>query len=188
LREHATGPARPAHCPERRAAPSTLPNTFPELEQVAYWLKRGAPTELDEPLLSPQELEPHDLALRRGADGTARIMNLERDPTREALEAELAARLSAFGARFDAGEFVAEQAPEKHVALLKADPRALFTEARSLHVALSPVDLSCLPFGTRVRSTTGNPRFDRNRCSQARAQEPVEVLGRYGTQFRVART
>lgn len=188
LREHAGGPARPAHCPERRAAPSTLPNTFPDLEQVSYWLKRSESAALDQPLLSPQEIEPHDVALRRGENGVTRIIDLTRNPTREEIESELSARLNAFGARFDAGEFVAEQEPEKHARMLKDDPRKMFSEARSLHVALAPVDLSCLPFATRVRSTTGNPRFDRNRCSQARAQEPVEVLGRYGGQYRVART
>ncbi|MFT3925426.1 MAG: NlpC/P60 family protein [Myxococcales bacterium] len=179
---------RPANCPERAPAARELPNTFPELSQLDYWLSRSTPEQLDEPLLSPGAAKSHDVALRTSAEGAPRSVDLTRTLSSDELATELTARFAAFAPRFESGELVAVSEPAEHAAQLKIDPKQNFREARSLVVALSPVELHCLPFTTKVVSTTGNPRFDRNRCSHARAQEPIEVLGQYGSKLRVART
>src|SRR3954447_12373516 len=67
---------RPANCPERAQAKSQLPNTFPELSRLDYWLARNTPKELDEPLLAPDIARAHDVALRAAADGAPRSVDL----------------------------------------------------------------------------------------------------------------
>lgn len=179
---------RPVHCPERAPAPAALPNSFPELSQLSYWLAQHDEAKLSASLLSPTELRSHAVAMRTSPDGIAPSLNLARTLSSEEITAQLSARFAAFEPRFSSGEWVAVTDPAQSLAALRGNPGSAFVDARSLHVALAPVDLYCMPFTSRVRSTTGTPQFDRNRCSQARAQEPIEVLGRYGPTLRVART
>ncbi len=178
---------RPAHCPERAPAPEPLPNTFPELASLDYWLARHDEATLSESLLSPEELRSHNTALRKNPEGTAPSLDLTRSLSRDEILALLRTRFEAFAPRFASGEWVTPGNAVQAERVLREDPSPKFSEARALHVALSPVELYCMPFTERVRSTTGTPHFDRNRCSQARAQEPIEILGRYGS-LRIART
>src|SRR5690242_4741698 len=87
---------RSANCPARAPAPRQLPNTRPELSQLAYWLGQSSERELDEPLLTPEDIRAHDDALREAADGAPRAVDLTRVLSSEELTNELALRLSAF--------------------------------------------------------------------------------------------
>jgi cell wall-associated NlpC family hydrolase len=180
--ETAGGPAsggrvRSPSCPARAAAEARLPGVSPELERVQYWLERHA-DDLDAPLLTPPMLAVHERALRFAADGDLRIVDLTRAPDSAELTAALATRLRTLRERFASGEYRSEQ--EDTTAPLAPELPDSFVAAPSLRVALAPVALRCAPFSAPIRSTSGNPDLDRNSCSEARAQEPIEILGKVG--------
>jgi hypothetical protein len=164
-------------CPARRRAEATLPNTPPELNTLAYWESALAPALLDQELLSEDELAAHDEALRGAVDDTLRFVDLRHNPDGQELEREMNQRLDFWRARFRSHEYVLENAGSKTPESAFA---AKFSEERALYVALAPIALHCTPMLEVVRSVKGDKRFDRNMCSQVRAQEPLEVLGRYG--------
>lgn len=154
-------------CPARDKAPSQLPNTPPELEQVDYWLG----TTKDELLLDQAALSVQDEALRRASDGGVRLVDLSQPLAGEPLRAALSERLRSYRDAFAKGQYESS-------ADLKLLDEAPFVEQHELRVALRAFDLRCVPFAAAIKADRGNEAFDRNRCSQARAQEPVEILGR----------
>jgi NlpC/P60 family len=164
-------------CPTRKNAPATLPNTPPELSTLPYWEATFPAAELDRVLLSEAELAAHEEALRGTIDDTLRFVDLRHSPDGEELARELAQRLEFWQARFRSHEYVLENAGNKSAESAFA---ARFSEERALHVALAPISLHCTPMLEVVRSVKGDKRFDRNMCSQVRAQEPLEVLGKFG--------
>jgi hypothetical protein len=164
-------------CPARMKAPATLPNTKAELGTAAYWESSLSAALLDEVLLDEAELAAHDEALHGAVDDTLRFVDLRNSPDGQELSRELSQRLEFWRARFRSHEYVLENADQKNAENAFA---ARFSEERALHVALEPVALHCTPMLEVVRSVKGDKRFDRNMCSQVRAQEPLEVLGRFG--------
>lgn len=184
-----------AHCPARTKAQAELPNTAPELSQLEYWLKLGreqseqaaatrgerAPG-LDDVLLDADAIAVQTVALRAGEAGP-RIVDMTHAPSGEELRDALFTRLDTYGEALVKGSYTTERASAP--AELTAAKQA-FVEQRELRVALSAIDLRCVPFAERIRSKSGE-EFDRNRCSQARAQEPIELLGRVQG-MRLART
>ncbi|MET0343545.1 MAG: NlpC/P60 family protein [Polyangiales bacterium] len=168
-------------CPARAPAPAALPNTPPEVATLAYW-QRDARDD-DEVLLDAASLRVHDQALH-ALDGAPRSVDLHRAPSESELRGWLDERLKSYQQLFAAGELAREPAAEAAV----AQAAQQLQPAPALHVALAPVELRCIPSDVALRASKGDPSIDRNRCSQARAQEPVEVLGRVGPGFRLART
>jgi cell wall-associated NlpC family hydrolase len=164
-------------CPARSRAPATLPNTPAELSSVAYWESAFTPAQLDQVLMREDELSAHDEALRGPIDDTLRFVDLSHVPDGKELEHEMNQRLDFWRARFRSREYVLENAGDKNP---ERAFDAHFIEERSLRVALSPIALRCTPMLDVVRSVKGDKRFDRNMCSQVRAQEAIEVMGRYG--------
>lgn len=166
-----------------------MPNTAPELAQLDTWLASFSPAQLDEVLLSADALAAHDAALRR-ADASSLVVDLGRALEGDALRQELFQRIQLWEERFRSGDYVLENGQATVETLQRSDGLTLlkqiegrgFREQRSLHVALAPVPLRCAPLDGALRSVRGDKRFDRNQCSQARAQEPLEVLGQLGEQ------
>lgn len=165
---------RAASCPQEAKAPQPLPGVAPELETLGYWLERWR-DQLDEPLLTPEALRVHDRALRTRHDGEGRIVDLTRAPSVDEIVHTVMRRFAALRERFTSGEYVSQ---EKSALALLAPPTSRdFVEKRELVVALTPVRLYCAPFFAPIHSTRGTKSFDRNSCSEARAQEPIEILG-----------
>lgn len=166
-------------CPAREKPGPTMPNTAPELSQLSTWLGFYSPAQLDEVLLDVDALAAHDAALRR-ADESSLVVDLGRPLDSEIVRRELYQRLSLWEERFRSGEYALEGGDGLEATKRAGQPG--FVEQRSLRVALAPIPLRCAPFAGAVRSVRGDARFDRNMCSQVRAQEPLEVLGQLGDQ------
>lgn len=176
--------ARGSNCPATAKAPAQLPNTTPELETLAYWLGAEKKQRLDEVLLDERALVVQDQALRGGPDGSLRVVELQNAATADELKKALVERVDGYRDQLAKGQY---KTTRKDAAVELERAAASFVEQRELRVALAPVDLHCVPFADAILSNGGSEGFDRNRCSQARAQEPIEVLGRVGA-LRLART
>ncbi|HEX5661225.1 MAG TPA: NlpC/P60 family protein [Polyangiales bacterium] len=153
-----------ANCPARGKAPAELPNTPREVESLDYWLGHVK----DELLLDEQALAVQEQALRTSPD--VRFVDLAQPLGGEPLRSALRDRLRSYRDGFAKGQYKSS-----------ADPKLLedasFVEQHELRVALAPLDLRCVPFQAAIQAQRGSEGFDRNRCSQARAQEPIELLG-----------
>jgi cell wall-associated NlpC family hydrolase len=172
-------------CPARASATLPLPNTRAELETLPYWLSLR--TDLDEPLLSPEALAAQDRAAR-GVDREApRTNDLTRTLASTDLLAELRRRFRFIHDKLATGDYTTKD-QKRALDTVSEASLSQFKEARSLRVALETTPLHCAPFAEALRSKSLDPRFDRNRCSSARAQEPIEVLGETSTGFLLART
>ncbi|MET0287289.1 MAG: NlpC/P60 family protein [Polyangiales bacterium] len=163
-------------CPARGKAPAELPNTPRELESLDYWLAQSK----DEVLLDEPSVAVQDQALRLTSDGAVRLVDLAQPLGGSGLRDALRERLRTYRESFDKGNY-------KSSGDLKALDDAGFIEQHELRVALAPVELRCVPFAATIQANRGTEGFDRNRCSQARAQEPVEILGQLNG-MRLART
>jgi hypothetical protein len=162
-----------------------LPNTRAELETLSYWLE--ARSDLDAPLLSTEVLAAQDRAVRGIDHESPRTTDLTRALPPADLLSELQRRLHFMREKLASGDYTAEDR-DQALAAVAETALARFREERSLRVALETTPLYCAPFSKPLRSKTLDPRFDRNRCSSARAQEPIELLGKARTGFWLART
>ncbi len=167
--------APPGNCPARDKAPAQLPNTPPELETLDYWLGQTK----DELLLDEQALAVQDQALRTTSDGSVRLVDLSQPLGGEPLRSALSERLRGYREGLQRGTY-------KSSGDGKALEESGFVEQHELRVALAPIDLRCVPFAASIEQGA-NDSFDRNRCSRARAQEPIELLGQLNG-MRLART
>ena len=113
-----------------------------------------------------------------------RVVDLRYAASAEALKKALGERVDGYRDQLAKGQYTSTRGSAMPDL---ASAHAAFVEQRELRVALSPVDLHCVPFAEPIRSSGGSEGFDRNRCSQARAQEPIEILGKVGS-LRFART
>ncbi|MDB4973423.1 MAG: hypothetical protein JWN48_1764, partial [Myxococcaceae bacterium] len=183
----ADGAVRPASaaCPATAKAPTPLPNTAAELESLSYWLAASDAKQLDEVLLSERELAVHDQAIRSAPDGSLRIVDLGHPASRAEVQEALDERLKTYADSFAKGAYSSTHA--NALAELQSVGQT-WVEQHELRVALSPIDLSCVPFAEAIRMGASAAGFDRNRCSQARAQEPIELLGKVGPSMLLART
>lgn len=172
-------------CPARASATLPLPNTRPELETLAYWL--ATRSDLDAPLLSPEALTAQDEAVRGLERESPRTNDLTQQLPLAELLSELKGRLKFIRDKLTSGDYTTK---DRDAALATVSEASFdsFRETRSLRVALETTPLYCAPFSDVLRSKSLDPRFDRNRCSSARAQEPIELLGETGTGFLLART
>jgi hypothetical protein len=171
--------ARSASCPASAQAPSPLPHGSAELETLDYWLHNSEPKLLDEVLADEETLAVHDQAIRSAPDGSLRIVDMTREVSSVELKKALDERLQSYAEAFRKGAY-----QSAHKDIEAALSGSGFVALRALHVALAPLDLSCVPYRAPIR-TGPSDGFDRNRCSQARAQEPIELLGKLGNQHLV---
>ena len=184
----ASGEERAASCPAMAPAPHPLPGVAPAELTLAYWLER---TEgLDEPLLTPPEIVAHDRALTSDPENGLPIdrASLAEAPPAERLSREVATRLAYLRERIASGEYV-----DAGGARLDADEAGAFADlpilaTAELRVATGPIALRCGPREAGLFKAPIDAAFDRNACSQVRAQEPVQLLMRWPNGMHLART
>ena len=179
-------PARPP-CPRPARSPAPRPSTA----RWRYWLERargyGDP---DAPLLTPAQVAAQNRALTEDEDNGLPIDwgSLAQAPPIERLRSEVERRLSFLREQVASGEYVdadGERLDADAAAALNDVP---LTPDASLHVALSDIPLRCGPRPAGLFKVPVDPDFDRNDCSLARAQEPVQVLMRWPNGMQLART
>lgn len=178
----AEGEERPETCPEQAPAPDALPHVDEQHRQLAYWL--GRTPDADEVLLSPVGVQAHAAALLEGDDPPLQPP-LARALDAEALDAQLTERLDYLRGKFEREEYVDEEGTAVPTAWL--DRPATFALRPELRVATQDLPLRCAPRAEGYYTPSRDLAFDRNNCSTVRAQEPIEVLGRWGEMF-LART
>jgi hypothetical protein len=173
-------------CPVRQHI-DAVPGVRPQHLSLDYWLElEGGRHDLDAPLLLPGQV-----ANLNAAVGTTPIRG---EPLSTEERAELLRsvdeRLTAMRERIAQGLYV-EPTGEP----LSSEQQALFAAVSAipgldprLHIALETVPLRCGPRIQGLYKPEVDLAFDRNNCSSANAQEPVEVLAQWPNGMRLART
>lgn len=179
----------PSVCPDQAPAPEALPGVAPRHRTAEFWIERArAYGDPDAVLLSPAEVADHNRALRAGGD---RLPFADTDLLapidRAALMGDLAGRFEKLRGQLADGTYVRGDGSPAVLGDLDASilERAF---APSLHVALGHVQMHCSPDATGYYTPALDQRFDRNLCSAARAQEPVQVVGTWPNGMRYVRT
>lgn len=188
-------PAPLAACPASGVAGDPLPRTRPEHEQLDYWLTRtAAVADLDRPLFTARELAAFNARIGQrdvfGASARADLL-APIDPAR--LAGDLNTRLGYLRGKFESGAYVrpdgARMSPEQIAALTPAlDPGAFADLPTEVRVALDLIPIHCAPQREPYYTPSRDPAFDRNLCSMARAQEPVQILRPWDGGLALART
>ncbi|MCP4601581.1 MAG: C40 family peptidase [Proteobacteria bacterium] len=171
-------------CPARQTATYPLSGMSPEIMRADYWISLLG-EEADTSLLSKEQIDTHNKAMRQHLKLAKAITNLEHSPTPEDVIIMLKRRLGFVSAHLKSGEYRTDDA--KALSVTEVSPQQ-FRPGRDLRVAVDTVPLRCAPFTAPILAPKRDPRFDRNSCSIARSQEPIEILGRIGTGLRLART
>jgi hypothetical protein len=189
-------PAEPAgDCPATGVAVDPMPRTLPEHEQLDYWLARtAAVADLDRPLFTAKELASHNARIARrdvfGASARADLL-APVDPAR--LADDLNTRLGYLRGKFESAAYVnpdgAAMTPQQIAALTPVLDAGAFAELPvEVRVALDLIPIRCAPQREPYYTPTRDLAFDRNLCSMARAQEPVQILRPWDGGLALART
>lgn len=174
----------PGACPAEAVAPHPMPRTRLEHEQLDYWLARTATVaDLDRALFSPGELAAFNARLGRrdifGASARADLLEPV-DPAR--LADDLNQRLGFLRAKFETGAYVRpDGSPMPREQIDRLTPTVSAESLRGLptpevRVALDLIPIRCAPQSDPYYTPSRDPAFDRNLCSMARAQEPLQIL------------
>ncbi|MDH3202959.1 MAG: C40 family peptidase [Myxococcales bacterium] len=182
---------RDPSCPEVRRIEPPLTNVRPEHERLEYWLSRAEPYgALDTPLLAPEEVRRHVLALRQPVDGEPLGQaDLSAPVDDAALAAQVSERLDYLRAKLSDGSLVDAKGEA-----LGTDALPPFKQPNELELlqqwrlseALLP--LRCGPYSEGLYHVPVDLDFDRNRCSTIRPGEVVQVLARWPNGLFLART
>ncbi|MFZ1862905.1 MAG: NlpC/P60 family protein [Polyangiales bacterium] len=169
-----------------------LPNVRPEHETLAYWLSRNESYgPLDEPLLSANEIQRHNLALREPGDsGELRgQVDLLVPVDRGALRTQVGERLAYLREKLEASELVDEnEKPIDASAIALFDAAHAGEELEEWRTADDLTPLRCGPFDGGLYRSPIDIDFDRNRCSTIRNGEVVQLLARWDHGMYLART
>jgi hypothetical protein len=182
----------PAGCPERAPAPELMPGTRLEQVQLSYWLARYQPAELDEPLLSVDDVDRYNRGIGRAGEQIYSQRDLLAPLGARQAQQEIGERLSYLRERLADGRYGdREGKPLPPAALAAFEPGA--AEGRpELRVALGVIPIRCGPFGQGLfehkPGATPNLAYDRNACSAAHDQDVVQVLSRWPGGMVLART
>lgn len=183
---------RPASCPESRQVKPPLPHVAPEHETLGYWLSRSeAYGPLDEPLLSPDAIRRHNLALRKpDASGEPRGQaDLLRPVDRAALQAQVDERLAYLRDKLETKSYVdAGGAPLGASASAMLDATRAHEELEEWRIVGTLAPLRCGPLHEGLYQPPIDVDFDRNRCSTMRSGEVVQLLARWDNGMVLART
>ena len=177
-------------CRERVRENGLVPGTRPEHERLDYWLERHDDAELDRPILSPGDIAAYNAAIGRnpGGNPTAQHDLLAR-PDRAALTKSSEERLAYMRSKLDSGEFVTEGGQPPSPNTLQAfDSSPQLAKRFQLFVTYAPVQIRCGPYPDALFAADEHSGYDRNACSTAHAQEPVQVLGTSKGGMRLVRT
>ena len=182
---------RPASCPETRKVEPPLANVSPEHETLEYWLTRNETYgPLDEPLLGPEAVQRHVLALRQPYDGEPLGQaDLIAPVDREALQRQVDERLAYMKEQLLAEELVDSKGnPIESTELNSFEPHASIDVMSEWRVVEKLKALRCGPYEGSLHKVPVDPDFDRNRCSTMRDGEVVELLARWPNGMYLART
>ncbi len=182
---------RDPSCPEVRRVEPPLLNVAPEHQQLEYWLTRAeAYGDLDTPLLVPEEIQRHDLALQAPVDGEPLGQaDLSAPLDETALLAQFNGRLDYLLAKLNDGALVDAKGKALGAKELSAfePPEPLeWLQQWRLAKALKP--LRCAPHPEALYHAPVDIDFDRNRCSTIRPGEVVQLLARWTDDVYLART
>ncbi len=184
-------PSRPASCPETLAVEPPLPGVSPEHETLAYWLGRSESYgSLDEPLMSPDAIRRHGLALREPQNGQPiGQTDLLAPIDRGALQAQVDERLGYLRQRLEDDELVGEDGeaidPTTAASFAAPEPLDLLGEWRLVDELEA---LRCGPYDGGLYTRPVDEDFDRNRCSTMREGEVVQLLARWPNGMYLVRT
>jgi len=190
-REAAEKQQRPAGCPATRQIDPPMAGVRPEHQTAEYWIERQAQYgSVDEPLLSPEAVGRHNLALERPLDGEPiGRADLFAPIDHEALRAQLDERLSYMRAKIEAEELLDASGDPLGGAAIEVfatpDTLEMLAQWRSVEDLTA---IRCGPYDGGLYQTPIDLDFDRNRCSTARPGEVVQVLGRWPNGMLLART
>lgn len=183
-------------CPATGRGADPLPRTRPEHEQLDYWLARtAAVADLDRPIFSARELAAFNARVGRrdvfGASARADLL-APIDPAR--LADDLNVRLGYLRAKFEAGDYVRADGTTMSADTIAGltpslDARAFASlSTPEVRVALDLIPIHCAPQIEPYYTPALDLAFDRNLCSVARAQEPVQILRPWDGGLALART
>jgi len=179
-------------CPARASSPGLLPGTRQEQLGLQYWLGRYSPTELDEPLLTTQQVEAYDHGVGRAGSEPSSQRDLLQPWTVEALRAEISERLAYVRERAADGRYVDNSGKAVPKAALEAFDPKLAELRPELRVALATLAFHCAPVAQSLYERKPGAElslaYDRNACSAAHAQEVVQLLAPWPGGMWLART
>jgi cell wall-associated NlpC family hydrolase len=189
----AAASAAPDACPAELQAPQRLPGTRAEHETLAYWTKQlGARYDLDAPLLSPADVQRINAAATQQPHGPDRRVedDLRIPLPAEALLSKVRARLNWMRGRIEAGKYLHLDGQPLNTQQTEAFrvPAGWQPGAAQIRVALEPLPIRCGASPGGLYTTSLDPAFDRNNCSTAHPQEPVEILGAWPNGMWLVRT
>lgn len=173
-------------------AKQRLPRVTSEHLSRDYWLRRSRRYgDLDAPVLSAAALRDHDQALKQlPHTALGSVVDLRAPVDVASVVATVSERLAAVRQRMHSGAY--RDAHGKRlgaatiaaVAALSAIPAA----ETSWRTAQQRLQLRCAPLPQSFYGVDGDRRFDRNNCSQVRAGETVQQLGRWPNGMRLLRS
>jgi cell wall-associated NlpC family hydrolase len=189
----ASGPAAPAPgqapsptCPATARAPELPPGTTAEHLRPAYWLERtGALHDLDQVLMSPADIARLNASFEVPREGFHAQDDLLAPLDTALVRAELDQRMGWLRSQFESGAYVTRAGRGWPTQIAAAATPAFQPR---LHVALAQVPFYCAPTTEGFFVPNGNPNIDRNRCSTAHPQEPIQVLADWPGAMQFART
>jgi hypothetical protein len=182
---------RPSSCPETRTVEPPLANVSPEHETLAYWLSRNEPYgPLDEPLLSAEAVQRHNLALQEPRDGQPiGQADLLATLDRGGLEVQVEERLTYMRERLRVGGLVGPDGePVDSTGAGSFERPTSIDTVDEWRVVERRVPLRCGPYDGGLYTTPVDLDFDRNRCSTMREGEIVQLLARWPNGMYLART
>ena len=178
---------RPESCPQQVRAEGTLPNIQPEHLRAEYWLQRQATYgDLDAPLLTASQIRDHNAALLTGED-PSRQPELGSSVEVDDLRAQLHERLSFLRERFAQRTYLRRDGSNITAGPAYTVPDNLQLQPE-LRVVLEPTAIRCGPEDESFYTENLDPDFDRNNCSTAAPQEPIELLTRWRGNMWLVRT
>ena len=184
MRAEAIDPDRPESCPAVRSSPEHMPGVKAHHLELEYWLERIGDEALDEELLSSEQIRALSAAMQVPREGFHGQADLFEPLSEEAIAERVGGRLAWLAEKLASGEYELDEGAGP----LPEPPDELPTVDPSHRVALGEVPFFCAPMTEPIYSEASVLALDRNRCSTARAQEPLEVLARWSDDFILART
>lgn len=177
-------------CPAHAKAPALVPGTTEEQGTLEYWLGRYSAAQLDEPLLSEQQIAAYNAALgRRPGDNVASQRDLLEPVSRSLVVADMHERLAYVRERIADGRYVDAHGTKLDVADLSGFTSELPAPlAPTLRIAQADIQMRCAPYAGPLYEPDAAIRYDRNACSTVRADEPVLVIGALGPDMLLAQT